>query len=122
MSKKKVKKKVVVGNKNKKVASTATKSVKVKQTKKTTPTVSRRSAASKAKAPKEELLFGKQNYILMIAGAGLVILGMVAMLGGSMPDPNTWDPDIIYSKRITVLGPILIMSGLILEIYAIFKK
>jgi len=118
MSKKKVKKKVVVGNKPKS-SSTTTKKVKVAKTK-STPTVSRRSAA--AKSPKQELLFGKQNYILMLAGAGLVILGMVSMLGGSMPDPNTWDPDIIYSKRITVLGPILILSGLILEIYAIFKK
>ena len=115
MSKKKVKKKVVVGNK-----SNSTKTVNVSKTK-TTPTVSRRSAGA-SNSPKQELLFGKQNYILMVAGAALVLLGMVAMLGGSMPDPDTWDPDIIYSARITVLGPILIMSGLILEIYAIFKK
>jgi len=116
MSKKKVKKKVVrSGN-----TSTKTKNVSVNKTK-ISPTASRKSSSS-SKAVKEEFLFGKQNYTLMAAGAGLVALGMIMMLGGNMPDPNTWDPDIIYSKRITVLGPILILTGLVVEIYAIFKK
>ena len=58
----------------------------------------------------------------MAIGAGLILLGMVMMLGGKQPDPNTWDPDIIYSNRITVLAPFLILSGLVVEIFAIFKK
>ena len=117
MSKKKVKKKVVVGNKS----NPNTKTVKVEKTK-INPTTSRRGTSSSKNSSKQELLFGRQNYILMIAGAALVILGMVMMLGGSMPDANTWDPNIIYSTRITVLAPIMILTGLILEIYAIFKK
>ena len=60
--------------------------------------------------------------VLMGIGAALVALGLMMMVGGSMPDPNTWDPDIIYSKRITLLGPLLILAGLILEIFAIFRK
>lgn len=71
---------------------------------------------------KSELLFNGENYKWMAIGAGLILLGMVCMLGGKMPDPNTWDPDIIYSKRITVLAPFLILSGLGVEVYAIFKK
>lgn len=70
----------------------------------------------------DELIFGRQNYIYMLAGAGLIALGLICMVGGSMPDPNTWDPDIIYSKRITFVAPMLILAGLIVEIYAIFKK
>ena len=58
----------------------------------------------------------------MLAGAALITLGLICMIGGSMPDPNTWDPDIIYSKRITFVAPMLILTGLIVEIYAIFKK
>ena len=116
MSKKKVKKNVVVGKK-----SNSTKTVKVEKTK-INPTTSRRGGSSSKGSPKQELLYGKQHYILMVAGAALVILGMVMMLGGSMPDANTWDPNIIYSTRITVIGPILILAGLVLEIYAIFKK
>ena len=69
-----------------------------------------------------ELIFNKQNYILMLIGAVLIFGGMLLMVGGSQPDPNTWDPDIIYSKRITLLGPVVIITGLIVEIVAIFKR
>jgi sulfite exporter TauE/SafE len=68
------------------------------------------------------LLFKKNNLIWMAAGALLIIIGLALMSGGRMPDPNTWDPDIIYSFRRTVLAPIVILAGLGLEIYAIFKK
>jgi len=69
-----------------------------------------------------ELIFNRQNYILMLIGAVLIFGGMLLMIGGSQPDPNTWDPDIIYSKRITILGPVVIITGLIVEIVAIFKR
>lgn len=89
--------------------------------KRVAPTTSRRSTNT-AVAAKEELIFGRSNYTLMAIGAGLIFLGLLLMMGGQMPDPNTWDPDIIYSKRITVLGPFTILAGLIIEIVAIFRK
>ncbi len=70
----------------------------------------------------KSLLFNKDNYIWMGAGALLIIIGLFLMSGGKMPDPNTWDPDLIYSFRRTVLAPIVILLGLGVEIYAIFKK
>ncbi len=69
-----------------------------------------------------ELLFTKQSYTWMIAGIVVVALGMLLMIGGKMPDENTWDPNIIYSTRTTLIAPIVILVGLIIEIYAIFKK
>jgi hypothetical protein len=69
-----------------------------------------------------ELIFGRQNYILMAAGAGLVFLGLLLMSGGRMPSPDVWEPERIYSFRRTVLAPILILAGLVVEIYAIFKR
>ena len=88
------------------------------------PTTSRRRdrSGSSTVASKQEVIFGKQNFILMGAGAGLIALGMILMGGGAMPDANTWDPDIIYSFRRTVLAPFVILAGLIVEIYAIFKR
>lgn len=94
-------------------------------TKKVSPTVSRsRSGASTASGlgSNEALIYNKQSYILMGVGFGLVVLGLILMTGGAMPDPNTWDPDIIYSFRRVTLAPFLILVGLIVEIYAIFKK
>lgn len=73
-----------------------------------------------ASAPKE-LIFGKENYKWMGIGAGLIALGLALMIGGDMPSPDIWDPNIIYSFRITVLGPFVILAGLVTTIFAIFK-
>ncbi len=70
----------------------------------------------------ENLLFTKQNYILMGVGVGLIFLGLILMAGGNMPDPNIWDESIIYSPVRMVVAPILIISGFSVEIYAIFKR
>ncbi len=112
MSKSKSKKKVVLSKKENKTAAKT----------KVAPTTSRRSRTAAKTLNDEKLLFNKNNFVLITGGLVLVFLGMIMMLGGSMPDPNTWDPDIIYSTRITVIGPILILAGLVIEIYAIFKK
>ena len=83
------------------------------------PSVTRK----KKNAPEAEALtFGKTNYRWMAIGAGLIALGLILMSGGSMPDPNIWDDNIIYSPRRTVIAPILIVAGLVVEIYAIFVK
>ncbi|MEP6792863.1 MAG: DUF3098 domain-containing protein [Saprospiraceae bacterium] len=68
------------------------------------------------------LLFSKDNYMYMAIGVGLIALGMILMLGGSMKDPNQWDESVIYSFRRITLAPIIILAGLATEIYAIFKK
>ncbi len=67
-------------------------------------------------------LFGKQNYILMAVGAALVLLGFVLMSGGKNQDPNVFDTNVVYSTTRITIAPILIILGLIIEIYAIFKK
>lgn len=99
--------------KKKVVVSTTQKRVK--------PTVSRTRSGTAPQQPAAPLMFTKQHYILMGAGLGLVILGIILMSGGGMDDPNEWHPDVIYSFRRTVLAPIVILGGLGLEIYAIFK-
>lgn len=71
---------------------------------------------------KQDFLFGRKNYMIMIAGLLLIGLGMLLMSGGGMPSPEVWDESIIYSKRRTLLAPIVILSGLGLQIYAIFVK
>jgi len=68
------------------------------------------------------LLFTKQNYLYIGIGCGLIGLGLILMLGGGMKDPNVWDESVIYSARRTVLAPIVILAGLGMQVYAIFKK
>jgi len=73
-------------------------------------------------APKVEMVFGRQTYIWFGIGAGLVTLGLILMSGGHMPNPDVWEPERIYSFRRTVLAPVVILGGLGVVIYAIFKK
>lgn len=68
------------------------------------------------------LLYGRAHYMLMGGGVLLVALGLALMAGGSMPSPDVWDESIIYSARRTVLAPIVILAGIGLEIFAIFKR
>ncbi|MCB0518980.1 MAG: DUF3098 domain-containing protein [Lewinellaceae bacterium] len=98
------------------------KKVVVTTSQKTAPTVSRTKSSSTPAVRKGELIFGKTNYILMFAGIGLIALGLLLMSGGAMPSPDVWDESIIFSTRRTLLAPIVIVIGLIVEIVAIFRK
>lgn len=69
-----------------------------------------------------DLLFDKVNYMYILGGILLMVIGFVLMSGGNMPDPNTWDESIIYSTRRTVIAPIFILAGLVVQVLAIFKK
>lgn len=97
------------------------KKVVVTTSQRSAPTVSR-SKSAPTSSKKGELIFGKTNYIWMLAGIGLIALGLILMSGGAMPNPDVWDESIIYSSRRTLLAPLIIILGLVVEIYAIFKN
>jgi hypothetical protein len=67
-------------------------------------------------------LFGKENYLWMAIGLGLVVLGLLLMIGGKSQDPNVFNTSEVYSFRRITVAPILILAGLALEIVGIFKK
>lgn len=67
-------------------------------------------------------LFGKHNKLWIGIGAALIVLGMFLMGGGKNEDPNTFDYNVVYSTTRITIAPILIVLGLLIEIYAIFKK
>ncbi len=67
-------------------------------------------------------LFGKQNYIWMLAGLAIMAIGFILMAGGKSADPNVFDDKDVNGFRRITLAPILIVAGLIVEIFAIMKK
>ena len=67
-------------------------------------------------------LFGKENYIWMIAGLVLLALGFLLMAGGKSDNPNEFNPSDIYSTRRITIAPLLIVAGFIVEVIAIMKK
>ncbi|KIC92429.1 hypothetical protein HY58_02525 [Flavihumibacter sp. ZG627] len=69
-----------------------------------------------------ESLFGKENYIFMIAGIAVIALGMLLMAGGKSSDAGVFDQKEVYSTTRITIAPILILAGLALEVVAIFRK
>lgn len=67
-------------------------------------------------------LFGKENYLLMMVGGVIILIGLVLMLGGKSPDPNVFNKAEVYSKTRITVAPVLIILGLLVEVFAIFKK
>ena len=66
--------------------------------------------------------FSKDNYIWMLVGVVLIAIAMFMMAGGKSDDPNVFDPKQVYSFWRVTVAPVLILAGLVIEIYAIFKK
>ena len=67
-------------------------------------------------------LFGKENYILMLAGLLVLALGFFLMAGGKSPDPKVFDTKEVYSTTRITIAPMLIIAGFIIEIVAIMRK
>ena len=106
-------KKVVKGNS---LEDTRAKSKKVLVKTKSTSTSS--AAHSNVATP---MVFGKENYKWVGIGLVLITAGMLLMLGGFNENPSEWDENLIYSFRRVTLAPIVILAGLGVQIYAIFR-
>lgn len=84
------------------------------------------SPASRNKAQKDaeteaRMALGAKNYIFMLIGFGLIVLGFILMSGGGSDDPNVFDYSMFSFRRIT-LAPIVVLAGFGLEIFAIIKR
>ena len=65
--------------------------------------------------------FGKRNYQLLIAGVIVMAIGFILMSGGGSEDPNVFSDAIFNTRRLTI-APILILTGLVIEVFAILYK
>ena len=63
---------------------------------------------------KSKLAFGKKNYIFMIIGLALLIVGFLIM--------SFEDGDYGFGFLGLTLGPVVVMAGFIVEFFAIMIK
>lgn len=68
-----------------------------------------------------DFAFGRKNYILMIAGIVVLGIGYLLMTGGGSNNPEVFNYDLFNTRRL-VIAPLVILTGIILEIVAIMKK
>jgi Protein of unknown function (DUF3098) len=90
----------------------------------TTPVAKPQAPAAKASAAPVktgEFAFGRENYRLLFIGLAFIVLGFILMIGGGSKDPKVFNPAIFNFQHIT-LAPILVLTGYVIEIFAIMKK
>lgn len=62
-----------------------------------------------------------KNYILLLVGAVVIVVGFILMSGGTKATPEEFSYDIFSWRRIT-LAPLLVIGGFAFEIFAIMKR
>ena len=70
----------------------------------------------------EHFALSKENYILLLIGFAIIVLGFILMIGGKSDDPNVFNEDEIFSFRRITLAPVVVLIGFVFEIWAIMKK
>ena len=74
-----------------------------------------------------QMAFDKDNYRWMIIGIGIILLGFILMVGKTDDLFNNGEVlrggDVSFSTTIKItVAPLVILAGLLVEIYAILKK
>ena len=68
-------------------------------------------------------MFSKENYVWMAVGLVVIAIGMFLMSGGrSNENPAVFDEKAVYSATRITIAPIIILVGLVIEIFAIFRN
>lgn len=68
-----------------------------------------------------EMPLGKKNYLLMLVGMGIIVIGFFLLSGGGSDDPMVFNYDMFSVRRI-VIAPLVLLFGIAFEFYAILKK
>ena len=75
----------------------------------------------KKQEQKNEFLFEKINYKILLIGIAVIALGFVLMSGGGSDDPKVFSEAIFNFRRIR-LAPTTVLIGFGITIYAILKN
>ena len=70
---------------------------------------------------KQEFLFEKVNYKILLIGIIVITLGFILMSGGGSDDPNVFNEEIFNFRRIR-LAPTMVLIGFGITIYSILKS
>ncbi|MBT02497.1 MAG: hypothetical protein CL836_00425 [Crocinitomicaceae bacterium] len=71
---------------------------------------------------KKNMVLNKKNYLFIILGCVVVILGFVLMSGGGSENPDIFNEEELFSFRRITLAPFLVMLGYGLVLFGIMKK
>jgi hypothetical protein len=64
----------------------------------------------------------RENYVYLVIGFVIIIVGFLLMVGGKSPDPNTFNEKELFSVRRITIAPLVVLIGFAFEIWAIMRK
>lgn len=70
---------------------------------------------------RERMPLSMKNYIMMLIGAAIIVIGFLLMSGGGEHTATHFDESIYSTRRITI-APIVVILGFAFEVYAIMKR
>lgn len=68
------------------------------------------------------LALPKENYLYIIAGVVVVLIGFFLMSGGGADDPMVFEKEELFSERRITVAPFLVMVGYVVVLYGILKR
>jgi membrane-bound ClpP family serine protease len=71
--------------------------------------------------PRMNFAFERKNYLILLFGLFLIILGYILLAGGGTKDPNQFSYELFSTQRM-VTAPIILMLGYITIAVAIMYK
>ena len=70
---------------------------------------------------KQDFLFDKTNYKILLIGIAVIAIGFILMSGGGSDDPKVFN-DAIFNFRRIRLAPTVVLIVFGITIYSIFKS
>ena len=68
------------------------------------------------------MVLKNKNYILIVIGCIVVLLGFLLMSGGGSENPEVFNEKELFSFRRITLAPFLVLLGYGVVLYGIMKK
>ena len=69
---------------------------------------------------KKDFAFDKMNYLLLVVGMIIVVIGFLLMTGSASTE-TAFEPDIFSARRVKV-APVVCLFGFVSMIYAVVRK
>jgi len=71
--------------------------------------------------PRMQFAFERKNYMILLGGILLIIIGFITLAGGGSKDPNQFSYELFSTQRM-VVAPIILLLGYITVAVSIMYK
>jgi H+/Cl- antiporter ClcA len=69
-----------------------------------------------------EFAFSRNNYVWLIIGIVINVIGFMLMIGGGTEDYTQFNENELFSARRITIAPILVVAGYVVILWAIMRS